>query len=665
LAGKLDSAADASWADKLPTPEFAKIRDEFRAVDIHVPGQDLRHGWSMLRDHLHACQLYLSSQDILLRPLVPPTWTHAPFGGAKQRIFMSATLGAGGDLERLTGCTSIKRLPVPGGWDRQGIGRRYFIFPGMSLKEDEATQLRRELMKRAGRSLVLVPSDRVRDHIVKDINDNLGFKVFGADDIEESKKTFVAEPKAVAVVANRYDGIDFPGNDCRLLFLDGLPRAMNTQERFLMTRMGANVLFNERVQTRVLQAIGRCTRSLEDFSAVVVSGEDVPNYLADRQRRMYLHPELQAELDFGIEQSQGTKLNDLVENFDTFLRNDVEWEAANGRILAKRASVEQQPFPAIDELQDVVSCEIEFQKCLWQGDYETALSAAERALAGLTASELKGYRALWHYLAGSAAWLASQRGVSSFSAKARDHFAAAKKAASDIPWLVELSRYCPATERNSTDRSVLFGQLERLEPLLAGFGKLHDRKFDSREKEIIEGLASTSKGPFEAAHVLLGEMLGFSVGKREVDASPDPWWIAGKICFVFEDHAGAQPTSRLDATKARQVSTHPDWIRANVPLSEGTEIYPVLVTPVTRAEDGARPHLVHILLWPLDEFREWAKQALSVLRDLRRTFREPGDLVWRSQAAEVFERHGLDAPTLLRKLQGRRASAILKKASAA
>ena len=160
-------------------------------------------------------------------------------------------------------------------------------------------------------------------------------------------------------------------------------------------------------------------------------------------------------------------------------------------------------------------------------------------------------------------------------------------------------------------------------------------------------------------------MLGFSVGKKEVDASPDPWWIAGKICYVFEDHAGAAPTSTLDATKARQVSTHPNWIRANVPLSEGTGIYPVLVSPVTRAEAGAVPHLGEVLLWPLDEFREWAKHALSIVRELRRTFPDPGDLVWRSQAAEVFERHGLDALSLLRKLQDSPASAILSKASAA
>jgi hypothetical protein len=156
-------------------------------------------------------------------------------------------------------------------------------------------------------------------------------------------------------------------------------------------------------------------------------------------------------------------------------------------------------------------------------------------------------------------------------------------------------------------------------------------------------------------------MLGFNAGKREVDASPDPWWIIGKICLVFEDHAGALATSVLDATKARQASTHPDWMRVNVPECVGSEIVPVLVTPVSKAEDGAIPHLGNVLSWNLSKFREWAKTALSVLRELRRSFIEPGDLVWRSQAAELFERHGLDAPGLLRKLKTQVAADTLKK----
>ncbi|GGE74789.1 DEAD/DEAH box helicase [Sphingomonas prati] len=484
LTGRWDSnPEDRRWVDKLPTPVFAEIADEFSAViDAHADDLDIRWPWSMIRSHLAACHLYISATELLVRPLLSPTWQHAPYQNARQRIFMSATLGSGGDLERLTGRRSIKRLQVPEGWDRQGIGRRFFIFPDSSLEADDAVTLRHQLMQRAGRSLVLVPSEQQADEIREDVKTNLGFDTFGADAIEESKEPFVAMAQAVAVIANRYDGIDFPGNDCRLLFIEGLPRAANLQERFIMLRMGASQLFNERVQTRVLQAIGRCTRSLQDYSAVVVSGEELPDYLADRRRRVHLHPELQAELEFGSEQSAGTTMADIIENFEIFLANDARWDAANNDILRKRAVAVQLPFPALGELQTIVGSEIDYQARLWQGDYEGAVEAAESALGNLTDSDLRGYRALWHYLAGSAAWYGERAGIASLGMKARSHFSLAKRAAVDLPWLVKLARYQTPGEPSSGRSPRLLEQIERVEGVLERLGNVTDREFNKRER---------------------------------------------------------------------------------------------------------------------------------------------------------------------------------------
>ena len=652
LSGQLENLSDRAWVDKIPTPVFLEISDEIaEVVDAHVHASDLQYPWSMIKEHLHACHVYLSSREILIRPLIPPTWSHAPFCNPRQRIYMSATLGVGGDLERLMGRRQIVRLPTPDGWDRQGVGRRFFIFPGMSLNSEQSTTLRKELMRRARRSLVLVPSDQMRDEIADDVKENLKFQVFRADDIEESKKPFVSAQKAVAAVANRYDGIDFPGKECRLLFVEGLPKATNLQEQFLMARMGANVLFNERIQVRVLQAIGRCTRSLEDYSAVVVSGEELTDHLADRRRRGFLHPELQAEISFGVDQSKGTSLADLIENFEIFLENGEDWEQVNQQIVATRASALQRTFPAIEELRDVVKDEVKFQEQLWQSDYEAALEFADQVLANLNSEDLRGYRALWHYLAGSAAWLGSKAGVSGLSVSARTQFGRAKRAAHGIPWLVVLSRYQAEEAPSVSDNSILMEQLERVEVRLAELGTVHDRRFATREREILDGLQSKQKGQFECAHKLLGLLLGFEADNVESDGSPDPWWITGGICFVFEDHAGAQEESTLDVTKARQVNSHPNWMRQNVAASKDAAVIPVLITPVKTAKRSALANLEEVALWKLDEFRRWAAKAITVVRELRRTFVEPGDLEWRAKAAEKFEQNKLDAPGLRAMLQ--------------
>jgi hypothetical protein len=667
LIGEIDeNLVDASWVEKLPTPALATIAAEFVAiVDQYVgPIEDLRYTWRLLRDNLHACHVYMTAQELLIRPLIPPTWTHEPFAKARQRIFMSATLGEGGDLERLTGRENIMRLPVPEGWDRQGIGRRFFIFPEMTLTADETVELRRTLMQRVPRSVVLVPNDRVKNEVVSDVQSTLGLSVFDAAAIEDSKAAFVAATGAAAVFANRYDGVDFPDDECRLLFLDGLPKTTNAQERFFVAKMGANALLQGRIQTRVVQAVGRCTRSLRDYSAVVVTGASLTDYLNSPVRLSFLHPELQAELDFGARQSTNTTLQDLIENFDIFLRNDAKWEGVNRQILARRATATQATPPGLEQLQAVVHDEINYQKNLWQRHYEGAVENAGQVLAKLRAPSLQGYRALWNYLAGAAAAYGESSGVTAMGVRARTYFVAARDAAGSIRWLASLARYRPELAAVSTEDEALQAQIERLETLLLRLGTKHEARYAQKEKSILDGLQSSDTTKFVVAHRDLGEMLGFEAGRYETDASPDLWWISGKYCLVFEDHSGADAKSALGADKARQADGHPKWLKANTAkthVTDATEILSVLVTPVTRAQSGAFPHLSNVALWPLDSFRVWARESLGVIRQLRRNIGDDCDRAWRAQAQGMFEQKGYDAASLLRRLAGSKASSELKR----
>jgi len=649
LRGVWEDVVDRTWVDKLATPNVTVLAPQIiEILDAHTPGTDLTYPWSLIRGHLDACHIYLSSQEILIRPLLPPTFSHPAFESAKQRIYMSATLGAGGDLERLTGRKSIMRLPAPEGWDTQGVGRRFFIFPEMSLTSDETVELREQLMRRAGRSVVLVPSDKTADAIAEEVDENLKFPVFRASDIEESKAGFVSLQQAVAVVANRYDGIDFAGDECRLLFIEGLPKAMNAQERFLMTRMAANALYNERIQTRVVQAIGRCTRSLEDYSAVVVSGEELPDYLADLRRRPYFHPELQAEITFGTHQSKDTKLVDLVENFETFLENDRDWEYVNRQILDEREHAHQQFLPAIHELAQAVGAEIDYQTALWRHDYDGAIAAADRVLGTLTASDLRGYRALWNYLAGSACHLAAQRGNATMGAKSRQYFKDAHGCAPNIPWLTAFARKEVGEAVTArADDIALQHQVERLGAELSRLGATHDRDFAKLEQSILEGLLHAST--FERAQKDLGVLLGFNAGKVESEGSPDPWWISDARCIVFEDYVNTTDGT-LSVTKARQATSHPDWMRANIAESAECEFLTVLVTPATKISAAAAVHASGLLYWGLEDFRAFAAHALQIIRQLRTTFFEQGDLVWQTEAAEQLKQQGVDFASICKRL---------------
>jgi hypothetical protein len=209
LAADSKDATDQQWVEKLPTPVFQGITTEIvPLLDEHTKNTKLRHPWSLIRDSLHACHLYISRRAILIRPLIPPSSTHSPFSGPKQRLYMSATLGEGGDLERVTGRQPIHKIPVPLGWDKQGIGRRFFLFPKRSLDDTTTERFVIDSIELAGRALYLVPDDYSAEKIKTAIVKNVGCPVFDATQIETSKAPFVQCDKAVAVVANRYDGID-------------------------------------------------------------------------------------------------------------------------------------------------------------------------------------------------------------------------------------------------------------------------------------------------------------------------------------------------------------------------------------------------------------------------------------------------------------------------
>lgn len=520
--------ADHQWVEKLPTPVFQSIVPEIVALlDEHTQGNKLRYPWSELRDSLHACHLYISQRTILIRPLIPPSSTYAPFASATQRLYMSATLGAGGDLERVTGRQPIHKIPVPAGWDKQGIGRRFFLFPKRSLDDPETEQFVIESIKLGGRALYLVPDDRSAEKVRSAISSALGYTVFDASQIEESKTPFVQSNGAVAVVANRYDGIDLINDECRLLLADGLPGGANLQERFFVLRVTAQLLLDDRILTRLVQGFGRCTRSPNDYAAVIVLGESLNNYLFKKERREFFHPEIQAELEFGLEQSKAATAAGMLENLRHFLAQDAEWDEAEKAIIALRGGLTQRTLAAAPELAAAVAGELAYQYALWNADYIAALEQCRAVIGKLTHTDLRGYRALWLYLAGSAAWLAHQAGQLPDDSTAKDYFRQAQAAAPVLRWLVALrTNAATAAPSDATEDPRLTAMIERLETVLERMGTIHDRKFDAEEAAILNAILQDDDGTlFEDGHQRLGALLGYSAGNSTDDAAPDPWWI--------------------------------------------------------------------------------------------------------------------------------------------
>lgn len=648
LATDDDNRYNFEWVDKISTPMFYSLIPELTGIlEEYTQNSELQYSWARIRDHLAACQMYITSDCILIRPVIPPTRTHTPFAHAKQRIYMSATLGKGGELERLSGVEKITRLPIPGGWDKQGIGRRLFLFPELSMNEDDAIDLSLRMVPHAKRALILAPNSRDVVNFRNKLSKFQSYSIYESSDLEAGKDNFIEKENAVALMANRYEGIDFVDDECRLLIVAGIARATNLQERFLINKTCSVVLYNDRIITRIVQAIGRCTRSPNDYSAVVILGDELSRYLIQQEHRILLHPELQGEVDFGVQQSENRKPEEFVNNLDIFLNQDDDWQAADASILELREGATQSQLPAIEALKRSVNHEVRYQYALWNENYIVAVDECRNVLNQLSGDELKGYRAFWNYLGGSAAWIGSKNGIAEYETIARDFYERAAGSAPAIRWLSKLVFSSPENQEQDANKEVL-AVVERLELVLEKLGTANNRKFEEKIKQIWESINSSDSDIFEEGHKQLGILLGYDADNSSSTAAPDPWWIADDtLCIVFEDHYPGNQEGCIGANKVRQVASHPKWLQDNDKVSKTTRVVPAIISPREIIQKDAVSFAENVRYWNMHNFQQWVQTALTTVRNLRRTFPEAGNLTWRARAIEAYNTAGISPLKLI------------------
>jgi hypothetical protein len=350
-----------------------------------------------------------------------------------------------------------------------------------------------------------------------------------------------------------------------------------------------------------------------------------------------------------------------LENVRLFLSQGPEWKTADADIVELRAGLRRKELPGTDKLRAAVASEVAYSESLWAGNYDLALNDARSVLGHLGGDELKGYRAFWYYLAGSAACLAARAGKAAMQGAAREMFDNARKATHGVRWLYELAMQ--PSHRDPNDEPVdprTLALIERLEERFMELGTLNNRKYDELEQSIRSGLAEQKAGTFEAAQQQLGWLLGFESNRSKEQGSPDPWWVADdEFCLVFEDYSEADELSAVSVTKARQVASHPRWIRERLNLKPEARVLPVLLTDASYMMKEAQPHLQDVYLWRLKDFREWATGALLAMRQLRTTFTEPGDLAWRADASSAMLAAKI-APSAITTLASTKAASALK-----
>ena len=366
--------------------------------------ESVRFSWPLIQARIASCVFLASSHGISIRPLVPPTHTHDPFAKATQRFYMSATLGGGSDLQRSYGVEkiSVVRAKSPQ-W-----GRRFIFVPGVHTAEERADEIIAGLWAglKSRRALLLAPSERQMDSAVARLKPLMKPQpdLIGAKNISETLDSFVKQNDVLLALAGRYDGLDLPDDNCRVLVLSDSPAAVNPLERHLSERWKMGPVLRTRVRTRLTQGMGRCTRSATDFAVIVWLGQSLVDLATSKSLLAGLPAELATEMAWGIEQSQiAAKKPTSLTSMMLGLINDPEYRKAADDAITEMVPQKQEQLPSSYESAGLD--EVRFARAFWDDNFHHAHALAHQIADQLTSSELSGYRAWWWYLASRAAFL--------------------------------------------------------------------------------------------------------------------------------------------------------------------------------------------------------------------------------------------------------------------
>ena len=264
----------------VPYWEWQRQKDQVYRILTKYNTKDnkaIYFGLPLIDRSLETCDCMITASSIEISPKGIDLEKISSLEEAKRRIYMSATLAddsvfistLGLDIE------DMKNIITPE--SANDIGARLIIFPkfiNSAISEVEIKEKVEEIAEKYN-VVILVPSfSRAR---FWDESGERTVQKGNIDEIVEELKSGKYIGKTIFV--NRYDGIDLPGDSCRLLVVDGLPPLNSIKDRYIQSvAPESTILLREQIQ-RIEQGMGRGVRSNDDTCCIVLMGDELSDVL--------------------------------------------------------------------------------------------------------------------------------------------------------------------------------------------------------------------------------------------------------------------------------------------------------------------------------------------------------------------------------------------------
>lgn len=375
--GTFDDTISGKEYSILEVPYWAwnQQLDSVRAL-LKSKSDELGLPWTLLRDNLQFCHALVSRYSFSITPVQPLINLFPTFFDAPRRIYMSATIADDSDIVRTFDVNPDTITHALTSRSLAGISERMILIPDLmpfelDIKHALSSLFQQTTSQKLG-AVILVSSDRKADQW-----SDIATPAIGSANAEkyitelQEKQTY-----GPIVFSNRYDGMDLPGDSCRILVMSGLPTGTSNYELFKASALYGGKTITKMIAQRIEQGIGRGSRGAGDYCVVILTGFDLSGWISKKANFSFLTSATRAQLEIGTEISKEViDINGFVEIVKQCYNRDKSWIEYHAETLAELTDIKSENI-------DLKGAEIERKAInLWQdGYFEKAIGKIDQYL---------------------------------------------------------------------------------------------------------------------------------------------------------------------------------------------------------------------------------------------------------------------------------------------
>lgn len=580
------------------------------------------YAWPLLRDNLHLCHALISRDTFSVTSVLPLVNSFPTFADAPRRIYMSATIADDSEIVRTFDANPKLVHEALTSRSLAGISERMILIPNLMKFDFNATEVAKALLKWVADAnlgaIVLVPSNAAASNW-----EDIAQVAKGSNEVEAAVEALQArKTNGPIVFANRYDGIDLPGDSCRLLVMEGLPSGTSDYELLRAATLYGGATISRMLAQRIEQGIGRGARGAGDHCVVLLAGSDLAGWIAKDANFQLLTTATRAQLDMGSTVSKEVKdVNDLANTISMSIGRNADWVGYHALTLAENL----KPEPTDPKRFDVAAAERKAFNNWSDGYYDKAIAKLDQVVSGNDAPDDQ-----------TRGWLLQLAGRIAHNWGQNDR--------SD-----ELQRAAYGANRNLLRPRVLPPYRPLPAPGIqsaAIASRLRGYRFRRGLLQRFEQIASmlnanSSANQFEQALADLGDMIGLSA-ERHDDGGEGPdvlWLLPQKLALVLEAKSRKLEKNPLTKEEHGQLLVAQQWFDRNY---NGYTSMRVCVHPTNKATAAAAAHDSYALT--LERLMALVASARTLLTELCES--QLTDIELEAQCQQLLDRSPVRADKL-------------------